>query len=393
MRYSFAVFAAVFVFVTGIFAQNGLPDTGIKSNLVIGVVKIVGTEKIVLETKDGSIDAVILTATVFKRMSPENLSLSAAEDSAIGDISTGDRVLVTGNVSEDKKSVYANKVFLVKGSDIEAQLAKRRADWQKRGISGKVTEMDAATNTLTVRNTNFMGAESFLKVMPKDDAVFKRYSQKSPRYSDAVESSYTAISVGDNLQALGDKSADGATFAAEEILTGAFITVGGKVKSIDSEKNEVTIEDLTSGGDITIAVVDTSMLKRFPEEVAQRLARFQAMGGAAAMSGSGGGGGQRPGGGQGAGPGGGMRPGGGQGMGDINDMLNRFPSISVSELKVGELIAVSSPKPQDPTRITAIKLLAGVGPFLAAMPSSGGRNRGRGVSAGINVPGLDSFDF
>ncbi len=43
MRYSFAVFAAVFVFVIGIFAQNGLPDTGIKSNLVIGVVKIVGT--------------------------------------------------------------------------------------------------------------------------------------------------------------------------------------------------------------------------------------------------------------------------------------------------------------------------------------------------------------
>jgi hypothetical protein len=75
-------------------------------------------------------------------------------------------------------------------------------------------------------------------------------------------------------------------------------------------------------------------------------------------------------------------------------MLERFPNIKVTDLKVGEMIAVSSTKSADPNRIRAIKLLSGVEPFLrtAQAPTGGGRggNRGGGDS-GFSIPGLDGF--
>jgi hypothetical protein len=230
------------------------------------------------------------------------------------------------------------------------------------------------------------GQATTLKVTPKNEIKYLRYSPDSVRYSDALTSSFSEINKDDMIHALGDRGEDGTSFKAEEILTGAFQTVAGTVKSVDAEKNEVTISDLKTKKDITIVIKDTSLLKKFPKEDAQRLAGFQAM-----MQG--GGGGVRPP--QGQGRGDGTRQGGGMGRMDINDMLNRFPTIKVSDLTVGEMIAVSSPKGTDETRITAIKLLAGVEPFLTMAAASGGRGSGGrgGVSGGLNIPGLDSVDF
>jgi hypothetical protein len=371
----------------GVFAQE-LPDLGIKKDLAVGVVKATGTEKIVLETKDGMIDAVLQSITQYKRLSPDNLKLSAATESALADIVIGDRVLVTGKVSEDRKSIYANKFFLVKGTDLEEQARKQRQEWQRRGVAGKVTAVDAATKTISIKTKNVIAGDSTIKVTSKDTVKYKRYAEGSARYADAEECDFSAITVGDTFQALGDKSEDGASFAAEEILSGTFITVAGAVKSVDPENNQVTIADLGTKKDVTIMVVKTSILKEFPAEQAQRLARFQMMrrsgavpAGRAAGSSRGGAGGGRNGGG---------RRGGG--MGDINQMLNRLPTISVGDIKVGDMIAVSSSKPDDPTKVTAIKLLSGVGPFLTS--PGGGRSRsGRGVSGGITIPGLDAVDF
>jgi hypothetical protein len=85
---------------------------------------------------------------------------------------------------------------------------------------------------------------------------------------------------------------------------------------------------------------------------------------------------------------GGMRGGGG---GNIDDMLERFPNITVENLKVGEMIAVSSTKSVNQERITAIKLLSGVEPFLKMQQASGqtqGRGR-RSQDTGFSIPGLE----
>ena len=81
--------------------------------------------------------------------------------------------------------------------------------------------------------------------------------------------------------------------------------------------------------------------------------------------------------------------------GGIDDMLDRFPNITAADLKAGDMVAVSSSKGGDPTRINAIKLLAGVEPFLRMAQASGQRQGGRGqsVDTGFSIPGLDGIGF
>ena len=73
-------------------------------------------------------------------------------------------------------------------------------------------------------------------------------------------------------------------------------------------------------------------------------------------------------------------------------MFDRLPVITAGELKPGDMIAISSTKNGVNTRIKAIKLIAGVEPFLRMAQASGqGGRRGTtgGVDGGFSIPGLD----
>ena len=105
-----------------------------------------------------------------------------------------------------------------------------------------------------------------------------------------------------------------------------------------------------------------------------------AQGGAARPQGAGGPGGP-----------GGPRPGGF----NINDMLERLPTISIADVKVGDTIIVSSTQGVDPTRLTAISLVAGADTLLAMLaprpqagqaPNPAGGLGGSGISFGIGLP-------
>ncbi len=56
------------------------------------------------------------------------------------------------------------------------------------------------------------------------------------------------------------------------------------------------------------------------------------------------------------------------------------------------MIAVSSTKNSAADRIRAIKLLAGVEPFLR-MAQAGNGKRAGGVEGGFSIPGLDGIGF
>ncbi|MEZ5344039.1 MAG: hypothetical protein R2681_00660 [Pyrinomonadaceae bacterium] len=389
-------FTALMLFCAAVSAQNNLPDLGIQKELAVGIVKSVGEEKIVLETKDGMLDVLIVQATTYKRLPPDNLSLKAATDAKFTDVANGDRILVTGKVSDDKKNIITKTVYLVKDSDLKAQQEKERQEWTTRGISGRVSSTDPATKEITVEMRGITGTVTNVKVTPKEDVKYLRYSSKSVKFQDAVVSDFASIQVGDMVRALGDRSADQTSLKAEQILTGAFVTVAGTVKSIDVDKNEVTITDLKTNEDVTIAVNNDSLLKKFPTEIAERMAGAQMMGMQGGGQGNGGNqprptGQSRPGNGEGRPDGAGPRRGMG---GDLNEMLNRFPTIGVSDLKVGDMLAASSPKGDDPKHLTAIKLLAGVEPFLRMAQMSSGRTGGRGgVGGSLQIPGLDGVDF
>ncbi len=387
------------------------PDNAMRPSVLMGDVTSLTASKIVLQTKDGSINVMLSDKTEFKRVPPDNPILKAAVASTFQDIAVGDKLVVSGIISADKKTLPAKSVYLMTKSDIAQKQTKDGEQWRTRGIAGKVVSVNPQTNQITIE-VRGLATSSNVILTPKANAKFRRYAPDSVKYSETKASSVTEIKPGDMLRALGDKSADGAAFTAEEILAGAFQTVAGTVKTIDAEKGEVVISNFQTKKDVTIIVAQSTTLKKFPEEMAQRMAQMQTVGGGAGggiqPAGQGqnrAGGGMRPPqagnpqsgqnqGGQGRGGfGGGMR---GGGQGGIDDMLERFPNITVAELKPGDMIAVSSTKTADANRITAIKLLAGVEPFLRMAQASGagsGGQRRQGGQGSFNIPGLDGVDF
>jgi len=391
-----AFFVLFLGFVSKVSAQS--VDVGIKPNFAGGEVTSVSTDKLVLQTKDGAIDVVLSGKTEYKRVPPDNPTLKAAVASAFSDIGVGDKILVTGMVSADKKSLPAKAVYLMTKSDISQKQTKEQEKWRTRGITGKITSINPQTREFTVSVRNVMGNRDVI-LSTKDKAKFRRYSQDSVNYNEAKNSSFDEINVGDMIRALGDKSEDGATFKAEEIISGAFQTIGGTITAVNAEKGEITVNDIQTKKPVTIVVGKSTVLKQFPAEMAQRMAQAQM------MQASGGGNTMRPPtanqqGGQNnpqpqgqtnpTGQGGGMR-----GGGSLDDMLDRFPNINVADLKVGQMIAVSSTKTTNLARVTAIKLLSGVEPFLK-MPQAatgGGNRQGGGQNAGFSIPGLDGVGF
>jgi len=388
------ILLALFVFLAGVnsFVRAQATDASVKPSVVMGEVSAVSESKIVLQTKDGAVDVALSGKTEYKRVSPEKPSLATAVTSSFSDIGVGDKVIVTGILATDKKSIPAKSVYLMTKSDIAQKQTKDQEQWKTRGISGQVTAINPQTKEITVTSRGMMGETKFL-LTTKENAVFRRYAQDSISYNEAKTSSLDEIKVGDSIRALGDKSTDGASFKAEEIISGSFQTIGGTITAIDPEKNEITIENIQTKKAVTVMVGQNSVLKQFPAEMAQRLAAFQNGGGMQPPSGV------RPPnqpanqtGGQ-AAPNG-MRPSGGMrgGGGGIDEMLERFPTIALADLKVGNMIAFSSSKGTNQERVTAIKLLSGVEPFLkmAAEGNNAGRRGGQtGANSGFSIPGLE----
>lgn len=406
-------------------------DIGITATLALGDVTAMNAESktLTLKTKDGDIVVTLSDATQYQKASVENpADLKLATPAALTDISVGDRVIASGKIAEDKKSMVSRRVILMTKGDITKIHQADSEAWAK-GINGKVTAVNPINKEITVTMRGMMGERSVI-IGDTSKTKFRRYSSNSVKYSDAQPGSYEEVKTGDQLRARGTRSEDGAKFSADEIISGTFRTAGGVITAIDTVKNEITINDVITKKPVTISLNESTTLKKFPLEMAQGYVRMQMMaamgGGQMIQGGAGGQGGQRPAtpggqtttgtapqgsgtpqgttgtagtggapaangqGGQGQGQG---RPGGGMGMrpGNLDDILERLPLITLADLKVGEAIAVSSTPGQDPGRLSAFRLLAGVEPFLNAPAISMPQGAGRQSSPSINIPGLDGI--
>jgi hypothetical protein len=82
---------------------------------------------------------------------------------------------------------------------------------------------------------------------------------------------------------------------------------------------------------------------------------------------------------------------------NMQDMLERLPTIAIADVKVGDTIIVSSTKGADPTRLTAISLISGADTLLnmlaARQPQTPGQTApnpasglGSGIQFGIGLP-------
>ena len=383
------------LFLSAIFLLFGLSAVTaaaqVKPTLIGGDVVSITTEKIVLKTANGEIEAILSDKTQFLKVPPDNPKPSAATPTTFSEIGVGDKVIISAVIPEDKKTIPVRSVYLMSKAAIAERQTKEKEDWRARGMIGRVANYNPETKviTMTVRG---MGGEKPVTVKPKANAEYYRYAPDSIEFSKANKSKLTDIELNDEIRVLGDKNADGSEIEAEKIVTGGFKTNGGTIKEINVAKNEIVVTDFQTKKDVSIVISENSILKQFPAELAGRMAMMQGGGGQGGFRPPTQGGastttrtspqtpGQNP-------NGGGMRGAGGGGIDD-----SRFQNIKLEDLKVGEMIGVLSTKNQDQTRIKAIKLFSGVEPFIkmaqAAASGAGGGNRGGG-GASLNIPGLD----
>src|ERR1700674_2341140 len=362
----------------------------------VGTIKSIQADSITVAAEsagEGEISARLTSSTKILRVPPGEKDLKNATALQSQDLQIGDRVLVRGQASTagDKHSIVALSVIVMKQADVAAKQQRDREDWQKRGVGGLVTNVDAATGTITISSSE-MGANRSIAVHITKDTILRRYAPGSVRFDDAkpapASQIMARIKAGDQLRARGTRSADGSEVSAEEVVSGAFRNIAGTIKAIDPASNTMTVQDAIGKSAVVVKVTSDSQMKKLPAEMAQRIAmRLKGP--------AGGGNGDQPGANgqsygnsvkdQGGAPDAGRArtskstegqaagvPGGGQsgnGPPDLQRMLSRLPNSTLADLQKGDAVMIVSTEGTDSGPVTAITLLAGVDPILTASPN------------------------
>ena len=352
---------------TGTAAPQG-GDAGITPNRVIGEVKAIDStsKQLIVKTDAGAlVTATLNDATQFMRVAPGETNLTNAAKITFTDLAEGDRVMAMGKVADDKKSVPARAIIVMTKADIAKKQDAERAEWRRRGILGVVAALNPATKEITISSRSAAGLQSV--IIPVSDKVeMRRYAPDSIKFGDAKVSNFAELQVGDQLRALGERAPDGTRFTPDKVVSGAFRTVAGTVTAVDPATGEIKITESEKKQSLTIVVKQDAVLRRFPSDMGGGMMMVGRPAGASPPGGPAAAGAT-----QGSAPASGTGPGapGRAGGFNVQEMLERLPTVTLADVKPGEMIIVSSTKGADPTRLTAISLLSGAEPFLNMIAS------------------------
>lgn len=300
----------------------------------------------------GMVTVVLQDTTLFLRVPPGETDLKKAVKITPAEIGVGDRVLARGRLAEDRKSIPAVEVIVMTKADLAQKRERERADWRKRAIAGTISALNAETKEITLLVRSSAGTRS-LVIEPSEKAVIHRYAADSVRLVQAKPSSFAELKVGDSLRILGDKNSDGTRVKPEEIVAGSFRNIPGIISAIDTAAGEIRITDLQSKKPLTVRITADTIVRRMPPPTKAPAAtnRPQAGGSGTASGG-------RPS----EGPTQGATGGGGQ------MDLERMPVLKFGELRRDEAIIVLCTVGVEPSRVTAIVMVAGIEPLLGQAP-------------------------
>lgn len=325
----------------------------------IGTVKAVSGNTLTLATDGGSqVSVSVAEGARIVQLAPGSTDLKTAQPISLTDVAVGDRVLVTGKAADDG-SLTAARVIVMKSTAIAQKNAAEEADWQKRGSGGIVDAVSG--NTITISS-----GRRKIQVETTATTKFRRYGADSVKFEDAKPGTLDQIQPGDQLRVRGNKSEDGLTIQAEDVVSGSFKNLAGTLASVDASAGTVTLKDLATKKTMTVAVTANSDLRKLPPEMAARFAARAKGGAAEAGNGGGAAGGPRP---AAAAGEGGMARGPRSAGGDLSQMLMRLPTESLADLKTGDAVMiVASESTPGSEKVTAVTLLSGVEPILEATP-------------------------
>jgi hypothetical protein len=345
----------------------------------VGTIKSVEKDSIIVAAETGEVTAKLATSTKILRVPAGEKDLKNATALQPQDLQPGDRVLIRGQASPDAQTIAALAVIVMKQADVSAEHQRERNDWQERGVGGLVNKIDVATGTITI-SSGGLGTSHSIVVHVGKETVPRRYAPDSVRFDDAKPAPLDQIKVGDQLRARGTRSQDGSELNAEEIVSGTFRNIAGTITAIDPTNGTLTVHDLIAKAAVVVKVSADSQMKKLPAEMAQHIAtRLKGSAGAngdqeaasaqptnAQTS-------TRPGG-ERQGPDSARWQGqhsgaGGNGAADLQRLLSRLPNNTLADMQKGEAVMIVSTDGGNSSTVTAITLLAGVEPILAAAPS------------------------
>jgi len=277
------------------------------------------------------------------QVEPGERDLSKAKRVRITDLSLTDRVLVTFVAGMPE----ARRIVLISSTDIAKRNEAERLDWQKRGISGTVTAIHGGEIVL-----------SGITVITTPKTTIRRYAPDSVKFADAQLSTMADIAVGDQVRARGNKSADGATLTADDIVYGTFRSAVGTITAIDAEARKITIADLVTQKPLTIRVTADTQLKEMPD--------FRGL----------------------------AKNGGGPTHAmsdphkfDVAKLIEMLPLTKFDSLKVGGAVMVTSTRGSTPDEVTATRIITNVNFVIEAAQAAGEQNGMTTVQSIANMHG------
>lgn len=359
-------------------AGNPVQD---KPQSVVGVVvqADAGSKSLTIRNDAGETVSVQTDSnTTLVRIPAGERTLANAVTIQFADIMSGDRVLSSG--TRAGQNFVAQRVVVMAAAEVEKKRQHDLDAWKQRGLGGIVRETDAQAGTiaLELRGT---GAGTRL-MLETTKANFRRYVPGSLKFEDARASKFEEVHAGDQLRALGDKTGDG-KFVAEQIVSGAFKTIGVTVTAVDQSTGKITAATLDQKKPVIISINKDSVLHRIPPPVATAIAQKAkgeatksaapppASANVATKSGP------PPG------------PKTGQPVIDVQQMIDSLPTISLADIKPGDVLAVTGAVDTDDGHLVAIKIAAGVDLVLRALAPAPGRPQSVRLSAGLPTV----FDF
>lgn len=334
-------------------AQENQPGAAAASAITkIGAVKSINGSAVVLKIDGGSdLNVTIQDSTRILRLAPGQTDLKSATPVKLEDVQVGDRMLVRGAAGNGADSILATRIVVMKQSDLTQKQQQQLQDWQRRGVGGIVTSVDASTGSIAIAVTPTV---SFVVKTTKDTG-FLRYAPDSVKFSDAQKGIFDQVKVGDQLRARGNRSPDGKEVAAEEVISGAFRNIAGTVTAIDAAQNTVTVKDILGKKTVAVKISAESQMRKLPAPMAQRIAillKGSPSGSPAPPSGS-------------------APPAVGRANGppDFQQMIGRLPEVKLADLQKDEAVMIVSTPGNGSSGVTAITLLSGVEPILTASPN------------------------
>lgn len=347
---------------------------------VVGTITAINSDTLTVKPDNGDVRQIQVPAgAALKRVEPGQKDLSSAETIQLGDLETGDRVLVRLDPNAAGDVLQATQIITIKAGDVAKKQQQDREDWARNGIGGLVKSVDPANGLIVVTS----GAGPTLKVIQvhvSKATALKRYAPASIRYDLAQPAPIDAVQAGDQVRARGTKSADGTSIDASEVVSGSFRNISGTIASLDAANTSFSVKDLLTKKQVTVRITPDAQLHALPEMMARMIAArlkgttpsvgAEPAAAHASAPGPAASGGQprvwTGANGQAGGPGGSGN--GAARNGDMQAMLSRTPVIHFSDLKKGDavmLVATSSG-----SEVTAITLLTGVEPLLEAPEAS-----------------------